>query len=42
MDSIGVVTGSKAGIIEDGKWGDDGVKQRENLEEKEITYGNIW
>ena len=43
MDDIGVVTGSKAGVIDNGQWGDDGTKGRgTNFDEKEITYGNIW
>lgn len=43
MEEIGVVTGSKAGIINDGKWEDEGSKGRGmDFEEKEITYGNIW
>lgn len=43
MEEIGVATGSKAGVIEDGKWHDEDAKDRGlEFEEKEITYGNIW
>ena len=43
MDNIGVVTGSKAGKINDGKWDDSDAKERgTDFNEKEITYGNIW
>lgn len=41
LEEIGVVTGSKAGVIEDGKW-DDAKERGMDFEEKEITYGNIW
>ena len=43
MDEIGVAPASQAGVIQDGKWEDGGVKERDmDFEEKEITYGNIW
>lgn len=43
MQDIGVVTGSKAGSIDNGQWPDEGAKDRgTDFEEKEITYGNIW
>ena len=42
MEEIGVVTGSKAGQIEDGKWDDEAKGRGTRFEEKEVTYGNIW
>ena len=42
MDEIGVVQGSKAGVIEDGQWGDDTKGRGSEFDEKEVTFGNIW